>query len=163
MSYEGYKVYYCKNGHLIGSWDVYDCDNPDGYCGYSDKKVKCPVCGSEDVVVDCVDQTNGCECEHLPKGQKCSCHERVEEIVAYTETECPECDGKKFVKIPEIYKDTPCEWCEGEEYPLPSCCNCHGQGTLRNPMSYIEIECQSCQGTGKGYIPVHDISVLIRD
>lgn len=176
MSYEGYEVYYCKNGHRIGSWDVYDPDSPSGYCGIFDKKLRCPICGLVEYVVDCVDQTNGCECEYTLKetGKKCGSHPKVDKIVGYTGVDCERCSGEKLVKIPDIYESVPCSKC-GVDVTLPgspvfedndpcsACEDCFGMGVTRMPISFVLIECPDCRGTGKSYVPIYDISPIVRD
>lgn len=49
MSFEGYDIYLCENGHKH-EYDVYDPQN--------NPKNKCQWCGAKLIFISCIDQTN---------------------------------------------------------------------------------------------------------
>ncbi len=95
MSYEGYEVIYCICGYRKATRDAYMSDPaPD----------PCPICGSTEEAWDCVDLTNGCECDyveerwvaegHTGDPPLCSAHERVTKVVEIVgEQICKCCKG----------------------------------------------------------------------
>lgn len=99
MSYEGYEVIYCVCGYRKATRDAYEI-------GFEDLEHNdpCPICGSTEEAWDCVDLTNGCECDYLEdlwekNGKKndlptCAAHERVTKVVEVVgEQVCPCCKG----------------------------------------------------------------------
>jgi len=149
VSYEGYEVKYCSNGHRKAVVDALE-----GL--YGDEKVEKCFCGSDEEYWDSVNETNGCECEHLTdeehsKGIQCGAHESVTKIIGYTMVSCKLCKGEKLVL------DQQEEPCCGE----PDCPQCFGT-KLKYIESTVNIKrrCPRCTGRGTEPIPVYDISVL---
>lgn len=96
MSYEGYEVVYCICGYRKATRDAYMGDDP--------TPDPCPVCGAAEEVLDCVDLTNGCECDYIAERwgydrkegppPMCSAHERVTKVVEVVgEQICKCCKG----------------------------------------------------------------------
>ena len=174
MSYEGYEVHYCENGHRIRYADAYD-----SY--YDDERTDpCPVCGSTTFYCDYVDQTNGCQCEYVfpemfPdfKGgmadlneaqtkemeESCGAHETVDTVSSWSPVPCSSCDGSGTKKIVKRRKPEPCPVCKefGEKN---SCDLCKGSGYVMVPSEWIDGTCPDCEGRGHKYAEVWDISKL---
>jgi hypothetical protein len=150
MSYEGYEVKYCSNGHKK--------EVVDALAGmYGDETVKPCFCGSDEEYWDSVNETNGCECEYLSdeeraKGVKCGAHEKVpQKPIGYTMVKCKECNGSGMVM------DVVEEKCCGKI----DCELCFGTGTKYTPSSCnIFRRCPICLGRGTEPVPKYDISVL---
>lgn len=141
MSYEGYYVYYCKNGHRVAVRDCYD-DVPE----------KCDACGETNMLFDSVDQTNGCEC----KNNTCPAHERItqKDIIKYDPIKCTECNGLGYVNsrghnVHRCCSDPKCEKCfgTGEHFVI-----------VENPLSLES--CDFCHGRGKIFVDVYDLSKI---
>jgi len=152
MSYEGYEVWYCGNGHRIASFGAFDSP---GMWDENDKGPRCQFCDSQEVHIDHVDQTNGCFCDELEEEETCPCHESVRNIAGYTEVPCDDCFGTQVVEQVAEYLDEPCS-CKSD----PACEECHGTGTRRVPCSWVEVDCRKCLGTGKTYEPKWDLTPL---
>jgi len=143
MSYEGYVVYYCKNGHRLGTKDAYEEDVPEG----------CDICGEKDYVFDSVDQTNGCEC----RDNTCAAHEKIieKDVVKYDPIKCHKCDGLGYIAA--------------SNYSISSCCSdpkcelCYGTGKKYELQDSEEAinPCPICKGRGKVFVKVYDLSKLI--
>jgi len=151
MSYEGYEVKYCSNGHKK---DVVDALST----MYDDEDVKPCFCGSDEEYWDSVDETNGCECAHLSTeelsdGIQCCAHEKVTKIIGYTMVPCKTCNGETMVL------DKQQEGCCGK----PDCPECFGT-KIKYVDSTVNIKrmCPKCFGRGTEPIPVYDISILKR-
>src|SRR5208282_6292536 len=94
MSWEGYGVGLCKNGHK-NHLQQYISDYGDNFCG---------TCKELVVWEDWVDQTNGCDmiCDGTRK--TCPAHEiPLEEATPALYKECRECHHKELV-TPPTYK-----------------------------------------------------------
>jgi hypothetical protein len=160
MSYRGYEVVYCKNGHRIGTESYY-------WAEFTDKdkeKPGCPYCGCKERVVDVVNQTNGCECEFYPEEDRdpnkpCACHERELDQIGWTPWSCRSCGGAGKVSCITDWRDEPCV-CNGEDL---LCSHCHGTGTARVIEGEQEVDCTRCAGTGTTYVEKWDISPLIHE
>jgi hypothetical protein len=99
MSYEGYEVIYCICGYRKATLDAHEAFYRD-----NEPHQPCPICGATEEAWDCVNLTNGCECDYYIKeweaGGKigptplCSAHERVTKVVEIVgEQICPCCKG----------------------------------------------------------------------
>lgn len=143
MSYEGYDVMYCINGH--------NCMEIQDY-----EKKSCPICGETEFVFDSVDQTNGCCCHKYPDGKKCPAHESVTKIVGYKGIECEHCKGTGIRTINCKWDLAPCEDCIGK-----SCDKCKGTGRIPKVAEKIQAHCNICYGTGIFQEPEFDVSHLI--
>lgn len=142
MSYEGYYVYYCKNGHRVGARDSYE-DVPD----------RCDICKATEMMFDSIDQTNGCEC----KDNSCPAHEKITEkdIIKYDPKTCRNCKGLGYVDS----KNYMIKWCCAD----PKCPKCFGTGK-----KYVLIfnsssnePCDKCCGRGKVFEKVYDLSKIM--
>jgi len=162
MSYEGYYVYYCENGHKVITKDAYDSP-PDG---------PCPICKSKEYLFDSIDLTNGCECEYLTQeerdaGIKCACHEEELDIIGWSPDKCPDCRGIGIIELPMIYKDELCSCLAesaGDSWGDPVCPECFGTGNRRiaDSRTFIKLMCPECKGTGLIYTERYDIDPLRR-
>jgi len=151
MSYEGYVVYYCKNGHRVGSRDFYD---------YLDEYSNCPDCGEKITYENHVDQTNGCFCNELPEGEKCEAHEKELRIIKYDSFDCKKCSGYKNITLTTEFKNSDCLQCNKEN--RETCPHCFGTGIIRIEKSFSISHCLDCRGTGKRFVPVFDVSELVK-
>jgi len=146
MSYEGYDIYYCANGHEVETVGCYE----------SFETVICPICGSTEFYRDAVDETNGCYCDEiLEEGERCPAHPSVTKVIAFTLIDCPYCKGTKTVSMPSTYKDEPCECAS------TGCEVCFNTKVKRVPDNEITVQCPTCKGRGFTGEPVYDIQVLI--
>jgi len=150
MSYEGYVVYYCANGHWVDRLDSYE----EGY------HLICKVCGSVEMVTDRVDQTNGCTCSQIPeKFRPCPCHEKELKQLGWDSFECNYCKGGGIVERIIHYYPEDCE-CKGGD---PACRKCHGTGQKHEPSTWDNTtHCTPCRGTGKLWEERYDITPLRR-
>ena len=141
MSYEGYYVCYCKNGHRI---TVRDC--------YDDMPEKCDVCGETKMMFDSVNQTNGCECED----NTCPAHEKITEkdIIKYDPLICRKCNGLGYVDSKNYMVICCCT--------DPKCPKCFGTGKeyLLTENSAANEPCDICHGRGKIFVEVYDLSKI---
>lgn len=105
MSYEGYEVIYCICGYRKATLDAHE-----SYLQDKVSKDPCPICGSTEEAWDCVNLTNGCECDyvadrwiaegHTGDPPMCSAHERVTKVIQIVgELICPCCKGKGTTPI----------------------------------------------------------------
>ena len=149
MSYEGYEVKYCSNGHKKAVADALSSM-------YDEENVIPCFCGSDEEYWDSVNETNGCECEHLTdeersKGIQCCAHEEVTKIIGYTMVPCKECKGTTMVfdtVETECCGKVDCPECFGTKIKYaPSSCN-------------IQRKCPTCLGRGSEPVPIYDISPL---
>lgn len=153
MSYEGYVVYYCENGHRVATLDAMEVM----YEGRSD--LVCEVCGSKVMVEDHVDQTNGCFCDQLPAEKRpCHSHERPLTQVGWTSTTCPQCDGTRSVEVVLYYEDAKCS-CKGVD---GTCRNCFGTSHLRIAGGTTMANCPRCRGTGLVWEEKYDLTPLLK-
>jgi hypothetical protein len=151
MSYEGYVVYYCENGHRVDMLDSYEA--------FSASAPVCKICGTPAVHRDYVDQTNGCTCSQLPeKHRPCPCHEKELKQLGWDSFECNYCKGSGIVESHiHHYAPVDCE-CKGED---PACRKCFGTGQKHEPASWgHNTDCAYCKGTGKLWEERFDISPL---
>lgn len=99
MSYEGYKVIYCVCGYRKATLDAHEAFYRD-----NEPHQPCPICGSTEEAWDCVNLTNGCECDWVARDWAkqgktgdpplCSAHERVTKVVEIVgEQICGCCKG----------------------------------------------------------------------
>lgn len=147
MSYEGYSVFYCKNGHRLGVRDAYD---------YEDSPPKCVICGSSETIIDMVDETNGCECQ----GEgSCAAHEKItdKDIIKYDPIVCSKCNGLGYI-YSKNYMTT---YCCNE----PTCSKCYGTGKEYSLIeNYSSIEpCVDCCGRGKKFVAVYNLSRIMKN
>ena len=91
MSYEGYMLYVCQNGH-ISHYDCYGCPNAETW--------KCSHCDAKLAAEHSVDETNG-----LPYQVSFS----VEELTPAEMEECRACGHSSMKKAPR-YKVKQVEW-----------------------------------------------------
>jgi len=141
MSYEGYVVIYCGNGHRLNTRDAYE----------GGREPTC-WCGNKELFFDSVDQTNGCD-DYKNPDCKCPAHEKVNnEPIAFDQSteECWRCKG---TKIEPILGQEPC----GCKNPR-TCTTCQGTGS--KPIKVAEGPCKDCHGTGFEIEEVYDITVL---
>lgn len=134
MSYEGYDVIYCANGHRIGIYDAYDDQRP----------TTCAICGDTSFILDVVDQTNG-------EGE-----ERITEkdIQKYDALNCPICKGLGYTDTKEHQVKNCCT--------NPTCNKCYGTGQEYYLVDYgTNLEsCETCNGRGKIFAEVYNLSNL---
>lgn len=150
MSYEGYIVYFCENGHEIETVDAYD----------SREATKCPICNSTKFYQDFVNLTNGCYCSDISEAEaaqsiRCPAHPTVTKIIGYTQVSCGQCKGTGWVEITSHYKSLSCK------DTTPTCKQCYGTGRKMVADVKTMIHCPSCQSTGKIAEAIYDISYLI--
>lgn len=143
MSYEGYVVYYCGNGHLKSTKDAYVTSDDE----------PCKVCGNEDTFREVIDQTNGCEC-NPEEGYVCNAHPKVTEIIGYTMIPCEHCNGTGGV--PQ-QGPVPCD-CGGKN---KACILCFGTGDKMVPIEEWEhILCPKCWGRKTMPVPIFDLNPI---
>jgi len=146
MSYEGYEVKYCGNGHKKAVVDALTTM-------YDPEEVKPCFCGSDKEYWDSVDETNGCSCEDTdrPQEYQCPCHEKVTKILGYTMIPCRQCNGSGTV--PDVFEEKCCGTAD--------CRLCFGTGTKYVDSSCnINRKCPNCLGRGTYPVPIYDIAVL---
>lgn len=138
MSYSGYEVRYCINGHQGPRYDAFDIPELDPIC---------PLCKEFMDIKDCVDTTNG-------PGK-----EKITKINGYDFMTCPDCkDG--FVKIHRLFKTNSCNCKEKGKISVGNCSKCFGRGVIFVPdeTTIIEMACRKCNGVGKIAVPVYDLT-----
>lgn len=153
MSYEGYSNVYCLKGHYLESFAAHD------YMWDDPSSIVCPVCGplgSKEWIEDCIDQTNGCECEYMKEGEKCGAHPSVETVIAFDPVPCKGCKGSGNTLLAVSYIEIPCV-CKGKNH---ACEKCHGTAIKRVVDKEMEVECPLCSGSGLQYVEVFDLSPL---
>lgn len=135
MSYEGYEVWYCKNGHKVGI--LYDFSLSD------DPNFHCPVCKvKQDFLLDPVDETNGCHrgCDGTKK--TCPNHELDLKIIGYERIECERCHGKGTFGNYKVFVFD----------------NKVGKRKFVSSADYDV--CQDCNGTKYKLVPIFDLTPL---
>lgn len=146
MSYEGYSICFCKNGHRVGIVGVYEAAID-----------ICPVCDSTQIFTEEVDLTNGCSCND----NSCCSHEKKRNITGYTEKPCEVCDSKGYIKVPVHSQEFQCSKCL-PHVPVETCGECYGTGKVWKLLERTEaVVCPSCKGRGTTFIPMFEISDLI--
>jgi hypothetical protein len=162
MSYEGFVVKYCKNGHrkttVNALVDMYDGEEAE----------PCKICGEKEEVCDSVDETNGCECEYLTEEQRnsgvqCPAHESIsyKDIIGYDKVKCKNCNGRGRVLI-KTFVPVDCS-CGGKD---KKCLECFGTGTAIHLYEGLNegthMDCLTCQGRGFTFVPRFDLKYLNR-
>ncbi len=172
MSYEGYEVYYCVNGHKQGCFDCSD------FIEESDLS-PCHVCGSTDFLRDSCDQTNGCQCvewvfpemfadfkggvadlssvQRKEMGRSCGGHEEVDTVVGWSPFVCSECGGSGGTELVIEWVAEPCRFCKGVN---PTCRECNGTRVTMRPAKRVSAGCPVCRGRGKMFAEIWDVSRL---
>jgi len=155
MSYEGYDVWYCRNGHRL----YHEASLP-----FRDQpKELCEVCGEPPFVFDSVDLTNGCYCsslseEELKKHGQCPAHETVKIVLGWDNVKCPSCKGGHFQKLVATWSWKACPECYSKK---KVCHRCRDRGIIPIPEKLVEVECRQCHGSGVIQVERWDISHLI--
>lgn len=160
MSYEGFELWYCPQGHFLGHHDAHE------YYGHdydiNPESENCSVCGQinqKNVLIDYIDQTNGCFCDELDYDEKpCSAHPSVTEVIGYDFRECPICEGTGEIRVPTWYIPINCSC--GKD---PICPICFGTGHERKPGGIVKIACEKCKTTGKVPVERWNIECLKRN
>jgi hypothetical protein len=152
MSSEGYDIYYCENGHLVGTF------NPNMGPEWANEKLICPTCKSEKFVVDSVDTTNGCDdnCDMTKEDNPCSAHPKKLKIIKYEAIDCKKCGGIGNVAMGSLYIKIPCNHNSEEDKKI--CKKCFGTGVEYLVKERVPVLCPNCFGRGKEFIPAYDIS-----
>lgn len=145
MSYEGYEIQYCNNGHRVTSYDAH----------YTTPEKSCPICGCEEFTYDSVDQTNGCCC-NVPE-YKCYAHAQELQVVKFDKLDCPDCGGSGFIPASNSFCVKSCI-CRGN----PDCESCYGTNTVYTQYrgSTVSVLCSKCEGRGTAFVPVFDLTPL---
>ena len=152
MSYEGYEIGYCKNGHEVYIGDSY----------LSPVNLTCPVCGETEMVLDYIDYTNGCECDtdcYKKQGKRCPAHPTKLDLIKYDSIICKTCSGRGYTKVSTMFSTKKC-FCDRN----PSCSICFGTNCVYMPYidTMSDILCDVCFGRGTSFVPVYDLTPLLK-